>query len=407
MKNIRLSGKNILNFLQNHYDFVKSVFHHSKPEFIVASDVFDKFIADYNEQNEAHISVSKLIQVKFCRQLPTGDYKINIHYTNFLQFVFDDFTLDLPDTLKNRYQTIFQLFIDLKAESNELKINALIQNIISVIEKFLYDIHRQTQRLLSDTEALKANVEEYTNLTKRLEKAVFWIDEYIEPLNRILEKEHPQSFYYELTRIQAYASEKRYTAKHAQQRIYEKLYASAVNARNELDQNLQYLTRELKPLLDRIKQDSIILTGFYHLVEDIDNINKYGALPNLIKKSRDNVMFKGFQDNANYFIDQFDYKTAEAYYQETEDTMHETLPDSLYFKEQLIKSNQVTDFYEWCFKILSEHTDNIKLHDFFKVTNLLLEEDIIAEYNLNERKTVELQDAIVEIPIISVYEVSK
>ena len=72
---IKLSGKYILKFLQNHYEFVQDAFNYSKPDFIIDIDILEKLIEEYNISNEPKISLSKLIDVKFCRQLPTKDLK--------------------------------------------------------------------------------------------------------------------------------------------------------------------------------------------------------------------------------------------------------------------------------------------------------------------------------------------
>lgn len=402
---IKLSGKYILKFLQNHYEFVQDAFNYSKPDFIIDTNILEKLIEEYNISNDPKISVTKLIDVKFCRQLPTKDFKINRSYADFLQFLFDDFTLDLPQTLKERYKTIFELFTALKTEPKASKTIVLIQNIINIIDVFLNDIHRQTQRLLSDTESLKVNADEYSDLSKRLEKAVFWIDEYIEPLNKILEKGHPESFYSALVEIQKYTSEKRYIADSFKlKREYEKLYGSVVYARIELDQNLQKLTKELRPLLDRIKSDSIILSGFYHFVENIDYPENYIVpIPSSIKKTRGSAIFKEFHSEAEFFVDQFNYKTSDVYYEEQVEEL-EWLPDSTYFKKQLLKEDKVDNFYLWCYDALKMHTNEITLSKYFALTNLLLEEDLVAEYSADDRIIIDLKDASIKIPKVKVYE---
>ena len=101
--------------------------------------------------------------------------------------------MNLPDTLKNRYQSIFNHFTNLQIETNEKKIISLIQEIIIVVEDFLNVIEGQTFRLLRDTESLKVNAENNSDFTIRIQKANYWIDEYIIPLNAILDKDHPSS----------------------------------------------------------------------------------------------------------------------------------------------------------------------------------------------------------------------
>jgi hypothetical protein len=178
MSNLNLSGKDILNFLLRHYEFVQMAFNSSKPDFIIDSDKFQHLINEHNASTDIKISISKILDLKFCRQLSTGEYKLNGEYTNFLEFIFDDFILDLPDTLKNRYQAIFNHFTNLKIELSEMKIILLVQEIIKEVENFLNDIGRQTTRLLRDTESLKVNAENHSDFTLRIQKANYWIDEY-------------------------------------------------------------------------------------------------------------------------------------------------------------------------------------------------------------------------------------
>jgi hypothetical protein len=123
MSNLNLSGKDILNFLLRHYEFVQMAFNSSKPDFIIDSDKFQHLINEYNTSSESKVSISRITtDLKFCRQLSTGEYKLNGNYTTFLEFIFDDFVLDLPDTLKNRYQAIFNHFTNLQVEPSEMKI---------------------------------------------------------------------------------------------------------------------------------------------------------------------------------------------------------------------------------------------------------------------------------------------
>ena len=330
MSNLNISGKDILRFLLNHYDFVLKAFDISKPDFIIDSDKLFQLISEYNTSSETKVSLSKITtDLKFCRQLPTGEYKLNGTYTTFLEFIFDDFVLDLPETLKNRYQAVFNHFTSLQTEKDETKAILFIREITKVIEDFLNDIQGQTYRLLRDTESLKVNAENNSDLSVRIQKANYWIDEYIIPLNAILNIDNPSSVINAIIQVQRYASEKRILADtYKLKREFEKLYASSVNAKAELDQTLSKLTRELLPLLERIKSDSIILSGFYHFVENVDNPANYIVpLPDLLRKVRANVLSKTFSNEAEFYIDQFNYKTPEILYEETTEEI-EWLPDS-------------------------------------------------------------------------------
>lgn len=406
MSNLNISGKDIVGFLFHHYDFIQKAFDISKPDFIIDSDKFHQLISEHNTSSDRKVHLQKIsTDLKFCRQLPTGEYKLNGTYTTFLEFIFDDFVLDLPETLKNRYQAVFNHFTSLQTEKDETKAILFIREIIKVIEDFLNDIQGQTYRLLRDTESLKVNAENNSDLSVRIQKANYWIDEYIIPLNVILNIENPNSVINAIIQVQRYASEKRILADtYTLKREFEKLYSSSVNVKAELDQTLSKLTRELLPLLERIKSDSIILSGFYHFVENVDMPQDYIIpLPDLLRKVRANVISRAFSNEAEFYIDQFNYKTPEILYEETTEEI-EWLPDSSYFKEQLLKEKGVDNFYQWCFDSLKEHTENITLSKFFTVSNLLLEEDLFAEYIDETRFNIQLSDAVLKIPKVKVYE---
>jgi hypothetical protein len=156
--------------------------------------------------------------------------------------------------------------------------------------------------------------------------------------------------------------------------------------------------------LDRIKTDSIILSGFYHFVENIDQPENYViSLPDLLRRTKGNVLSKTFSSEAEFYIDQFNYQTPEVLYEaETEEI--EWLPDVSHFKEQLLKEKEVENFYQWCFDSLKEHTDNITLAKFFTVSNLILEEDLVAKYEDDTRFEIQLSDAILKMPKVKIYE---
>jgi len=408
MSNLNLSGKDILRFLVQHYDFVQMAFLSGKPDFVIEQDRFQTLVDEYNTTNDSKITVSKLFDLKFCRQLTSGEYKINGNYSTFLEFIFDDFVLDLPETLKTRYQAIFGNFINLQTEIDENKISLYIQDIVNEVESFLNDIQRQTYRLLRDTESLKVNAENNADLTIRVQKAAYWIDEYIIPLNSVLNKEHPDSIIATIINIQRYASEKRFSVNTFRlKKEFEKLYACVVNANSELDQTIGKLTRELLPLLERIKSDSLILSGFYHFIENIDQPENYIIpLPDLLKKENNSVMSNNFSAVAEFYIDHFNPKNAEVIYlEETEEI--EWMPDTSYFKELLLSENGSENFYQWCFDVLQKHTNDIPLSKFFTVSNLILEEDLKAEYLHENRFEIALSDVILKMPKVKVYAISE
>jgi hypothetical protein len=181
---------------------VQAVFNEGKPDFVLESDTFHTLITEYNTRSETKLSIQRLIELKFAIQRPTGEYKINSHYTDFLQFIFRNFVLDLPQTLQSRYQTVFDLFTHLQAEPHKDQVVLFIREIVKEVDNFLMDIESETIKLLEDTESLKVNAENNADFSIRIQKADFWIDKYIIPLNAVLNSEHPNSIVNTIIQVQ-------------------------------------------------------------------------------------------------------------------------------------------------------------------------------------------------------------
>ena len=99
------------------------------------------------------------------------------------------------------------------------------------------------------------------------------------------------------------------------------------------------------------------------------------------------------------------------------------IPDTLTFKDALRKDLPVANFYQWCYDYLNQQGTIITQNKYFIVTNLLLDDDIKADFqnltiNVNDRDKdiyhfesimkfeIELQDASLTLPIIAAYGIS-
>lgn len=397
---MRLSGKEILDFLNKRYSFIQLVFEASQPSFMLEAEVMHQLLNEYN------IPPKELEELKFAMQIPTGEYLINSIYTDFLQFVFKKFVLDLPSTMANRCENIFNLFSELQTATDDKKRLLFIQELMKEINHFVMDIKGETNKLIQDTEALKVNAENTDDLTRRIEKADYWIREYINPFNTILDKNHPNSITSIISQISQHAGEKSlweedFEFKHH----YSKLYGCTLFAQNEINIQNGKITRELTPLLERIRSDSLILKGFYHFLEDDgSNSNHDVLIPNLIKKQEQLAIAETdvFKSEAMFYVDQFQNQHSETF-TDTEPESSEVFAGSEYYKEKLMSVLPVSDFYSWCYEALQEEKQKLSLENFFVVSNLILAEDIGVDYKSKGKITVELSDAILITPKVIVY----
>ncbi len=401
---MRLSGQEVLSFLNRRYLFVRLVFETSQPTFIVDADVMNQLLIEHN------ISFKELEEMKFAVQIPTGEFQLNPTYTDFLQFLFKQFVLDLPATLDSRCKNIFELFKSLQIAKVEIKRITFVNEIMKELNHFVIDIKGETNKLIQDTEALKVNAYNNSDLSHRIEKADYWIREYITPLNAILDKNHPNSITSIVSETCLYAGEKSQLEDNFElQAKYTQLYGCVLFAQNEINAQNSKITRELTPLLERIKSDSLILKGCYHFLEETASKGQYDSfIPALIIR-RDQTVLAELETviaQTHFYIDQYENNRPETFIDASLGSP-ELYTSSEYYKGKLMKVLPVNDFYSWCYTTLKNENQEITLENFFTISNIIMEEELGADYTSKGRINLKLIDSELSASKIRVYAVPK
>src|SRR6202007_166344 len=113
-----------------------------------------------------------------------------------------------------------------------------------------------------ETRELKANVNR-VDYKEKIQRASFWIHYYIIPLNTILDVNEKNSVTNRLLEISEYANQLRLNATDEDIRqSFERLYFMLRQTNDDLLRQSKILTYELLPLIERIRTESIILTGW-------------------------------------------------------------------------------------------------------------------------------------------------
>lgn len=395
---MKLNPKKILNFLTANFEFVKLLFDLSKEDDTIKTEELAKICKENN------VDIGNLTELKILKELPSGDYKLRKNYSDFLQFLFDEYSLSLPEVLSAMSNAIEEIFTKLQRETDKTKITTYISGLNNVIDDFLEQIDRYTQNLLRDTESLKSSVESATDLTQRIKRATFWIDEFIKPLNSILDRLQTKSIINTISLISAYASQRKFEEEDANiRRQFAKLYFNALNADQDINIQIKKLTRELLPLLDRIKTNSQIQMGFYYFLDNYDSPEGYIVpLPDLVFASRHSTYSTIFDKEAAMFLEHFK-ATTKTFTEDEEPDIDKWLPDTEYFKEKLRNNLPVENFFEWCYEALKEEEVKLDMMKYSAISNLIFEKEFDAEFENAKRFKLELEDVILTLPKVNLY----
>ena len=391
---IKAEPRTILNFLHANFDVVKDLLSYQIADGLITKEVYDMLI-----QKHGHTMNIRLREYRVIRSLGS-DYEMRDVYFKLMEFLLFEFKPLLPETIEKYKSSISELFLKIRKYENQDRdiLQERIKNLSHQVREFVDLVERNTFRLLAETRELKSNIDRI-EYREKVQKASFWIEYYILPLNRILDVKHSESVTSSVLDVCEYANRRRLDFQDETIRMeFEKLYSQLIQTNTDLLKQSKVLVNELLPLLERIRTESLILTGW---IEFLRNPYRMDTPP-LLKGSRTMVYAKDMQYKVREFFEQFsvnDYVTLE----DGVVDFDKWIFDRELFKGNLTKSLPVNDFFSWCYKELQKDFQDIETDKFFALCGLLFDGDLQIEFPKKaERVTLTTTTSTISLPKIKI-----
>ena len=391
---IKAEPRTILNFLHANFDVVKDLFSYQIADGLITKEVYDMLI-----QKHGHTMNIRLREYRVIRSLGS-DHEMRDVYFKLMEFLLFEFKPLLPETIEKYKSSISELFLKIRKYENQDRdiLQERIKNLSHQVREFVDLVERNTFRLLAETRELKSNIDRI-EYREKVQKASFWIEYYILPLNRILDVKHSESVTSSVLDVCEYANRRRLDFQDETIRMeFEKLYSQLIQTNTDLLKQSKVLVNELLPLLERIRTESLILTGW---IEFLRNPYRMDTPP-LLKGSRTMVYAKDMQYKVREFFEQFsvnDYVTLE----DGVVDFDKWIFDRELFKGNLTKSLPVNDFFSWCYKELQKDFQDIETDKFFALCGLLFDGDLQIEFPKKaERVTLTTTTSTISLPKIKI-----
>jgi hypothetical protein len=368
---IKAEPKSILYFIWNYFDVIRDLFETQLNEGIIRKET----LATILERNKKDIR-SQLIEYKIIRPI-NDDFELRDVYFKLIEFILLEFRPLLPEEIEKFGNAISELFRKIKEGITGDK-NILLERlkaISSQIKEFSDSVEKNSIRLLEETRELKANVNRIT-YKEKIQKASFWIQYYIIPLNTILDVNHSESLSNKLLDVSEYANQRRLNfSDEGVRQSFEQLYYSLIQTNDDLLKQSKILTNELLPLIERIRTESLIITGWIEFLKNPYNI----APPKLLKTDKDNPFSNKIYLNTKEYFEQF-INVEEAIIEEETNEKQRWIFSKSHYKKELIAKLPVNNFFEWCNEQLKSEANDITNEKIFALTTLLFEDDLEVSY---------------------------
>ena len=391
---MKAEPKTILRFLLEHYDVIAELFETQSKESIIAYEVLNQIVA----KHESDIR-SQLIEYKILSSV-NDNYEIRTVYYNLIEFILSEFKPMLPETIEKYHTSIAELFRKSRENINgdKVTLGQRLNDLTIEVRSFYEMVERNTQSLLQETRELKANVKKI-DYREKIVKASRWIDEYIIPLNKILDINHSTSVANKLYEISEFSNKYRLNFDDENARVqFEKLYFQLIQVNDNLLRQSKILTNELLPLIERIRTESIILTGWITFLK-----NPYKRkVPKLLKRKEVSVYSHSTFFNAAEIFEQFKNDT-DVYFEDEEHTDEKWIFDKEHYTAKLKENLPVDNFFKWCNKTLKEDYKKVEIEKFFALTTLAFDEDIERDFGVKaEFDKIKINDLTITVPKITI-----
>lgn len=391
---MKAEPKTILRFLLEHYDVIADLFETQSNEGVVKFEVLNEIIARHQSDIKAQLIDYKILT-------PVNDnYEIRTVYYNLIEFVQSEFKPMLPETIEKYHTSIAELFRKIKENINgdKVTLSQRLNDLAIEVRSFYEMVERNTQSLLHETRELKANVKKI-DYREKIVRASRWIDEYILPLNKILDINYIASIANKLYEISEYSNKYRLNFNDESARSqFEKLYFQLIQVNDNLLRQSKILTNELLPLIERIRTESIILTGWITFLK-----NPYKQkVPRILKRKDIHVYSPDTFFNASEIFEQFKNDT-DIYFEEEEINSEKWIFDKEHYSTKLKSNLPVEDFFKWCNKTLKEDYKKVEIEKFFALTSLAFDDEILLEYNDKAKhERIKINDLTLIVPKITI-----
>jgi hypothetical protein len=392
---MRTEPRTILNFLSTYFDIIKELFDVQQKEGIIRTEELNAIIAEHE-----HDILQKLIDYKFFKKV-ANDYEIRPVYFKLLEFILSEFKPLLPETIEKYEHSITALFKKIKEGIHKDR-NILLQRITDLnaeVRDFTEAVEKNTIRLISETKELKSNVDKI-DYREKVRKASFWIDYYITPLNTILDVSNTHSITNRLFDISQYINVRRlnFDDELARQQ-FEKLYTFLVQTNDDLLRQSKILTNELLPLIERIRSESLILTGW---IEFMKNPNK-SEVPFMPKSLRAYAFNNSMYFNALEYVNEYT-DNVEIYLNEPDMSLSDKwIFNKDFYMTKLTQELPIKNFFEWAGTTLKNEYPEIETEKFFSLSTLLFEDSIELEFDPKaEKQVIKTSDMNLRVPKINI-----
>ncbi|NRB63943.1 MAG: hypothetical protein HRU40_13120 [Saprospiraceae bacterium] len=388
----------VLGFVEENFDFFQRLFLAQLDDNVVSGQNFEALV-----KGRGDITLKRLFEYKLL--LPQfNDYRLSEPLRQFLGFLMSAYKPLLPEEL-DKYRVSMEELLDRvtgpNTAQNPILLRERLDALYDEVQRFLDNVESNTGQLLRATQELKTNVNQLS-YSERVQKARHLIEHYIEPLSRILDVHIPTSIANVLTRVSRAVNQARF--EEIEPRIsdrYAQLHDLLRVADKRMVEQSRLITRELLPMIERLKRESETLNGWMYFLEKPFRRDT----PRLAKRHSFSLLGHTIESEVQFFLEQFIERPSTLV---VRTTANKRVSKQAYFNrqmyvEKLQQALPLSDYFAWCYDIMVSESETQNRSRFFRLCSLVFEEGERLQLTFSKQRILLVVDGIkMELPRLGV-----
>ncbi|MGH1433368.1 MAG: hypothetical protein ACRBG0_02810 [Lewinella sp.] len=394
---LKAEPRTIMRFIEDNFESLSQLYRIQLKKNLIPTESFEEITRHKGDIVTRRLSAFKILR-------PVGDdYRLAEEVGAYLGFLMQEFKPLLPEQLR-RYHTsiqdVYELLTirpDLEDKTRSLR----LEHLYNEVQSFLDNVTNNTYTLLKRSQRLKVNRQQMT-YAERVKEARLLIEQYIDPLNRIVNLNDANSIASLLQNIGRDINLDR-MANYPPSVIerYEQLDNLLRQVNTRLQRESDVIRRELTPLIERIKRESEVLGGWLVFLERPLLL----SVPDFAKRNPQNIFGDQTAADLKIYMEQFQQQRQAARIKLSDGPVVQETPllDRQLYRKRMKAALPISDFFTWCLKAIADHPASRQESDLFELTSLLFSAE--EQYELvfsGQRQRVKLNEQHYILPLFQV-----
>jgi hypothetical protein len=394
---LKAEPRTIMRFIEDNFESLSQLYRIQLKKNIIPVESFDEVTRHKGDIVTRRLSAFKILR-------PVGDdYRLAEEVGAYLGFLMQEFKPLLPEQLRRYHTSIQDVYelLTIRPNLDDKTRSLRLEHLYNEVQSFLDNVTNNTYTLLKRSQRLKVNRQQMT-YSERVKEARMLIEQYIDPLNQIVNLNDANSIASLLQNIGREINLDR-MASYPPSVIerYEQLDNLLRQVNTRLQRESDVIRRELTPLIERIKRESEVLGGWLVFLER----PLLMTVPDFAKRNPQNIFGDQMAADLKIYMEQFrQYRQASRIKLSKGPVVQETpLLDRQLYRKRLKAALPINDFFNWCLKAIAHHPAERQESDLFELTSLLFSSE--EQYELvfsGQRQRVRLNEQYYILPLFQV-----